>query len=1087
MSSWREALAAVRRVRYRHVLLVAVLLLAPSGALTALGGAESAASVAGPRSVSGTVSPLLKRARLLGAVDPSKRIAFDVALRLPDPGALNTFVNSEYQPGSANYRAFLTPAQFGARFGAPTSEISRVVMALRGLGLTAAAPSPGRLFVSATGTVAAVQRAFGVRIADFRALTGRAFYANTGDVRLPASLSRDATSVVGLDSSAVPKPAVSPAVASPATTRLRPSSRSAPMGTAGGATPCPQAVLSGGYTAPSFATAYDFNGLYAKGFHGEGMSAALVEFDDYHDSNVATMESCYGITTPVTRRLVDGGTGGPPASGEAEDMADITTLLEMDPRLSHLYVYEAPITGGAALLDQGPAELDLFNAFVSDDKAPVMSASWGVCEELQSHAYNQLFSSVAEEAAAQGQQVFEAAGDSGAVDCRGSAPPTAGSISVEQEAALPWFTGVGGTDLGLKSTMSGGTHDELTWNDGGAGGGGQSVVWPMPNWQAHYLAASKDKPAGAANACGAPAGQLCRMVPDLSLNADPQAGGAAGSTGPTPPQFFPSDAGSPGYDTYCATTNCSFPTLVGLPPLPLGLPPPAGAGGWYPIGGTSLATPLAASAAVLWDQEARHSGLRSFGFLNPALYRIASDPAKYAADFHDITSDTNDAQFDPTDCPTGCNPGHLYAAGKGYDMASGLGSIDAAHLGADLVADAGHIDVTPSHLGMYGYLHGPNTTWPVSLTSVYRGGRYKVKSSARWLHVSAGRLPGKLKWHVSPKGLSRGTHRGKITIRGKGGGRAVLTITYSVGPRAHVAISPSSLRFTERAIDSSGNSTTAACGTTTWNDELKSAPQLNGSGDTSPVDKSTLQTLQIRNTGPKRSRLHYEVFFYSYTSSWLTQDLNPQANPNGFQKAASAPLVPTTGALAGHGAPAGVKLASIANTNAVGGYPRMNQGTYPGIVEVRDLADPKVLIKRPVTLVLGNGTGTPTIATSAHSFSVKLAPGKSTTVNLVLRDSSGVCGYAYSLQPTHSWVRIDSYLLAGTVGPTPATAVPSASDTGGGNGFTPVTISSAGLAPGVYKATVIVNSQNAVANPTTVPITLTVGSGGSNADKNRKR
>ena len=307
-------------------------------------------------------------------------------------------------------------------------------------------------------------------------------------------------------------------------------------GVDGGATPCAAATASGGYTAPDLAQAYDYNGMYARGLHGEGMRAALVEFDDYHDSNVRGMERCYGVTTPVTRRLVDGGVGGSPGGGEGEDMADITTILELDPRLAHLYVYEAPITGGAAIFDEGTAELDLYNAFVSDDRATVLSASWGYCENLQSASYDQLFARLAEEAAAQGQQIFDASGDSGAVDCLSSEAPTEGSISVEQEGATPWVTSVGGTDLGRNSTLRGSrVHDEDTWNDGGAGGGGQSDIWSMPSWQAGYLAAAHDRVPGAANDCGAPAGHLCRMVPDISMNADPLAGGALGS-GPTPPQ-----------------------------------------------------------------------------------------------------------------------------------------------------------------------------------------------------------------------------------------------------------------------------------------------------------------------------------------------------------------------------------------------------------------------------------------------------------------------------------------------------------------------------------------------------------------------
>jgi kumamolisin len=1025
------------------------------------------------RLLAGTVPRLVALARNLGALVPSTRISLTLPLELPHQAAINAYVASEYTPGSRNYRAFLTPAQFGKRFGASVSDVDQAIAALHGLGLSTATPAVNHLYVSATGTVATLERVFGVLLDRFQLAGGETFYSNTADIRLPAALTDLVSGVVGLNSSDAPEPQLTAATGAP-----RRSTLATPKAVDGGASPCAQAVLGAGYTAPQLAQAYDFKGLYAKGLHGEGMSAALVEFDDYHDSNLATMESCYGITTPVTRRLVDGGTGGPPAEGEAEDMADITTLLEMDPRLAHLYVYEAPTTGLGSLADQGAAEIDLYNAFVTDDLAPVLSSSWGNCEELQSQAYNDLFADVAEEAAVQGQQIFDAAGDSGAVDCRGEAAPTTGSISVEQEAAMPWITGVGGTDLGLESTIAGlGIHDEEPWNDAGAGGGGQSSVWTMPAWQASYLAATHDTPAGEANGCGAPAGQLCRMVPDLALDADPDAGGALDGA-PLPPQFFPTDVGSPGYSIYCATPNCSL--LSQLVPLPVGVTPPAGAGGWYPIGGTSLATPLAASAAVLWDQEAKRAGLGDVGFLNPLLYRIASNPAKYARDFHDVTTGSNSDQYDTTDCPAGCNPNHLYAAGKGYDMATGLGSIDAANLGADLVAQAGQIDLTPSSETMYGYLKGPRTTQPVSLTSGYRGSTYRAKSSASWLHVTAkGRVPGSLSWYVTPKKLKAGYHHAHVTITGSDGSSATFSVTYSVTRRAKISLSAQSLNFAEHAIDGSGATTTPSCGETVWNDELKDAPTLNGSSDTSPVDASTLQTLAIGNSGPAASELHYAAYFESYTSDWLTADLNPSDDSTDFETGPTQPVVPTTGAVAGGATPAKLKLASVANINAVGGYPLMNQGTYHGVVQIRDLADPSVIDTVPVTLVLGNGQGTPTIAASPTSFSVTLAPGASTTVNLALRDTSGVCGYAYSLQFDQPWASTGGDLYSGTVAARPATAAPQATDTGEGNGFTPITISAAGLAPGTYHANVIVQSQNAAANPTKVPITLTVpGKGG---------
>jgi hypothetical protein len=1016
----------------------------------------------------GTVSRLVGVSRSLGALDPRRQIKLALPLALPSASALDRFVAGQYDPGSPSYHHFLSPREFGRRFGAPTALVRRTVVALGRLGLHVSAPAANHLYLSATGTVGTVERTFGVGLNRFRAGAGHTFYANASDVRLPASLQGLVTGVLGLDNTARP---VSHLLRAPDVGVVRARARAvlgrstARKGVNGGATPCGAARASGGYTAPDLAQAYDYNGIYARGFHGEGIRAALVEFDDYHDSNVRGMERCYGLRIPVTRRLVNGGVGGPPEGGEAEDMADITTILELDPKLRQLYVYEAPITGGAAIFDEGTAELDLYNAFVSDNKASVLSASWGYCEALQSASYDQLFARLAEEAAAQGQQIFDASGDSGAVDCLSSETPTMGSVSVEQESAVPWVTSVGGTDLGRNSTLRGSQiHDEDTWNDGGAGGGGQSNIWAMPSWQAGYLAAAHDRVPGAANDCGAPAGQLCRMVPDISMNADPEAGGALGGE-PTPPQFstsIPPDTGSPGDNTYCATANCS---LTGTQT--------SGVGAWYPIGGTSLSAPTAAAAAVLWDQEARTAGLGRLGLVNPSLYRIASGSSAYANDFHDVRTDTNSNQYDTADCPPGCNPRHLYRAARGYDMASGLGSVDVSRLGADLVKQARTIDLTPSTVRLYGYLKGPSTTQVVSVTGGRPAVAYRASSDASWLTVkTVGASPGSLVWHANPRGLHSGARKGRITVTSGDGSTSTLTVIYKVGPRARITVTPARLRFAERAIGGRGSSTKPSCGSTIWNDELKG--QLTSSSDHTAVDRSTRRVLRIANRGRRGSTLHYEAFFHTSTSSWLTEDLNPRHRPNAFRTRPSPPLVPSSGAVQA-GASAAFKLASIANANSVGGYPSLNQGTYRGVVDVRDLADPHVLVKVPVTLVLGNGRHTPTIAARPRAISVRLDPGRTRRMNLVLSNASRTCGYAYSLQITRRFVQLSPYLMAGNIGASPARSAPKAGDTGHGNGFEPLTISARGLTSGVYHARLIVQSQNAVHNPTRVRVTLRVG------------
>jgi len=1027
-----------------------------------------------------TVPGLVADSKELGALQPAQKLAVTLPLVLPRQAALNRYLNNEYDPRSVDYRRFLTPAQFAARFGAPIAQVSKVESVLRGLGLDVVAPAANHLYLSATGSTALLERIFDTRLARFHVdLTGTArrfaspdYFANVTNIRLPAALNGLASGVVGLDDANAPQPMLQyPRARSVLLARkLRPHFGT-PVGQYGGATPCPAAIVGGGYTAPDLATAYDFDGMYKQGFLGQGMSMALVEYDDYHDSNVAGVESCYGLHTPVTRVLIDGGSGGPPSYGEGEDMADISTILGLVPNLAHLYVYVGPSTSGVA--DDGDTgEIDLYNKFVVQDLATVLSSSWGSCEQIDSEAFTQLFNEVAEEAAVQGQQVFSAAGDSGAVDCSGYPTPVSASIAVEQEASSLWVTGVGGTDLSVDSTALGvGIHREDVWNDGGSGGGGQSVIEPMPAWQAGYLRASDDTPAGAIKGspskpapCGVSSG-YCRMVPDIAMNADPALGGI-GDPGPKPPQFAAEgDVGSPGDAMYCATSNCSDPTAVD---------------GWYPIGGTSLATPTAASAAILWDQEAKAAGLdNGFGFLNPLLYEVASNRSAYKADFHDITVGNNDDQYGGADCPKGCNPKHLYDSGPGYDMASGLGSPIVATLGASLTSAAAEISLTPDSESLYGYTKGVPTTGAVSVTSGLIGSGFSADSSARWLHVVANqRIPATLHWHASPAGLKPGHYHATITLHGRDGKTSKLTVSYWVTPPARVTVTPGSLHFSEQAVNSHNKPTTATCGTSTWDDEFEYNGSIESSGPSNKPkpQKSSLATLRIRNSGPRASVLHYEVLLFAPTGGgWLSTNFDPNDDPSGLLTTPGQPLVKTSGALAG-GATRELKLASIANVNVFGGYPAMNQGTYHGAVEIEDLANPAKLIKVRATLRLGNGKGTPTIAAAPRAVSLTLPQDSSKTVNVVLSDSSHRCGYAYSLDSDRQWATISPDLFSGTVLAKAATAAPASSDTGGGNGFTPVTIDTTGLRSGIYHAEITIYSQNANTNPTEVPITLTVTS-----------
>ena len=209
---------------------------------------------------------------------------------------------------------------------------------------------------------------------------------------------------------------------------------------------------------------------------------------------------------------------------------------------------------------------------VNDPSLKVITTSWGLCEpQMASQGQQATESFLFAEAAAQGQTVVAASGDSGSTDCYPTNPPTA--ITVDDPADQPDVTGVGGTSL-----LSAGTPPtETVWNNlYGATGGGVSSDFGQPAWQA---GPGVDAPQ-ATSECAALGRSSCREVPDVSASADP----------------------AHGYSIYCTAA----PGCQGR--------------GWQVVGGTSGASPLWAAMLALIDQ---HLG-SSAGLVNPVLYSAGS-------------------------------------------------------------------------------------------------------------------------------------------------------------------------------------------------------------------------------------------------------------------------------------------------------------------------------------------------------------------------------------------------------------------------------------------------------------------------------
>jgi kumamolisin len=327
---------------------------------------------------------------------------------------------------------------------------------------------------------------------------------------------------------------------------------------------------------------YDLTPLYARGINGSGQTIAIASFADYSESNVQTFDQQFSLPTANVSRVnvSAGGSSGSPLgvnNGQDEAEMDIEMVHATAPNAAIL-MYEAPNS------DQGAVAL--WSRIVSDNRAKVVTTSWGGPEPMYPASELNAIHQLLQEGAAQGQAIFAASGDAGAYDETGVRHGNPNALVVDYPASDPYVTGVGGTSLQANGPQYAG---ETAWSDssdttGPAGsGGGLSQSFSRPSWQTGP---------GVNNQYS----NGKRQVPDVSADADP----------------------STGYAVYTIATRSGS--------------------SWGVVGGTSAASPVWAGFAALVNQSAGHP----LGFLNPTLYRLGQLSASLPrAPYHDVTQGDN--------------------------------------------------------------------------------------------------------------------------------------------------------------------------------------------------------------------------------------------------------------------------------------------------------------------------------------------------------------------------------------------------------------------------------------------------------------
>jgi kumamolisin len=386
----------------------------------------------------------------------------------------------------------LTHAQFNASHAADPAAVKLVQSFAKEFDLTVqtGTPAPGRRTMKLTGTVANMQRAFGVSL-EHKTIGGVDYRIREGSINLPSELQGYVVAVLGLDN----RPQAQPHF------RI--------LGEAGAATA--QAAQGQGFAHPHAGGSTSFTPVqvgqlyqFPKGATASGQTIGIIELGGgFRPADIKAYFKSIGQKPPqvIAVPILTGKNSPSNAnSADGEVMLDIEVAGAVAPG-ARIVVYFAPNT------DQG--FLDALAHAIHDTKysPSVISISWGSAEINWTAQAMNAFDAACQSAAALGVTITAASGDNGSSDAVND-----GKNHADFPASSPHVLACGGTNLrGSGSTITG----ETVWNaqpQGGASGGGVSTIFPLPTWQAH---ANVPRPGNTAGGRG---------VPDVAGDADPATG-----------------------------------------------------------------------------------------------------------------------------------------------------------------------------------------------------------------------------------------------------------------------------------------------------------------------------------------------------------------------------------------------------------------------------------------------------------------------------------------------------------------------------------------------------------------------------------
>jgi hypothetical protein len=602
--------------------------------------------------------------------------------------ALLCLLDQQQDKSSPNYHKWLKPEEFGKRFGPADADIQAVTSWLQSHGFEVARVSKGRTVIEFSGTTAMLQEAFHTEMHRYL-VNGDPHWANASDPQIPSALAPVVSGVWTLHDFV-----------------KMPQARMAEQRIEARITPGKHAEFTSSSGLHALVPA-DFDKIYnVPASTGIAGTIGIVGRSNINTQDIAYFHMWTSDQASTPTVVVNGPDPGDLGGGEElEAVLDATWSSAVAPRAAVYLVVSASTSTTDGV--------DLSELYIVDnDLTDVMSESFGGCEASVTTAEANGIASVAQQAAAQGITYLVSSGDSGSAGCddptqaQATHPP-----SVNVLAATPYNIAVGGTvfnENGHPTTYWSTINDPATigsalsyipenvWNESctgtkcgtakpnlWAGGGGASALYPKPSWQAGVT--------------GIPADHA-RDLPDVSLSAA-------------------------GHDPYlvCLAGSC--------------VPDSQGRIFFAGVGGTSASAPAFAGILAM---VAGATGSR-LGQANYVLYRLAAAenltqcngssttvlPAATCV-FNDVTVGNNSVPGE-----TGYNTTSAkYPSTKGYDLATGLGSVNVKNLVAQWTSVAFQATQTTFSISPQTLVHGAPATLTMNVSPVSAPG---TPSGAIWL------------------------------------------------------------------------------------------------------------------------------------------------------------------------------------------------------------------------------------------------------------------------------------------------------------------------------------------------------------------